>query len=300
MTWEELAYLVFASPGVSSGSIGAAGRDAARVGGRAVLRHDPADRPMPSQAARLDAHQGFRSVAGVRSRPRWITCCRREDRTGPAAPPRFGVCDPTVLADRRGNPLRGREEADMLDALFTDRGAFWMTLAMVGPFALVFIYVIWRKSVVDPSPAGTPRARISRIEAVWLVVVVAVFVAVNVASIRYMPTVATAHAATAPENVMRVDVSAQSWAFDLSQRKIEAGRPVRFSGRSTDTIHGFAVYHPDGRMLFTMMLMPGLKNPTSLVHTFKEPGRYRVRCLEYCGIAHHAMQDELQVVARSQ
>jgi cytochrome c oxidase subunit 2 len=188
----------------------------------------------------------------------------------------------------------------MLDALFTDRGAFWMTLAMVGPFALVFVYVIWRKSVVDPSPTGTPARRISRIEAGWLAVVVTVFVAVNVASIRYMPTVATAHAATAPENVTRVDVSAQSWAFDLSQRKIEAGRPVRFSGRSTDTIHGFAVYHPDGRMLFTMMLMPGLKNPTSLVHTFREPGRYRVRCLEYCGIAHHAMQDELQVVARSQ
>jgi cytochrome c oxidase subunit 2 len=63
-------------------------------------------------------------------------------------------------------------------------------------------------------------------------------------------------------------------------------------------VHGFAVYHPDGRVLFTMMLIPGMK-PASLVHTFTEAGEYKVRCLEYCGIAHHAMQDRLVVVNRN-
>lgn len=63
-------------------------------------------------------------------------------------------------------------------------------------------------------------------------------------------------------------------------------------------MHSFAVYHPNGRVLFTMMLMPGLSKPTSLIHTFSEPGKYKVRCLEYCGIAHHGMRDELTVVQR--
>jgi len=42
-------------------------------------------------------------------------------------------------------------------------------------------------------------------------------------------------------------------------------------------------------------LMPGMEAATTLVHTFKEPGEYKIRCLEYCGIVHHAMQDLLVV-----
>lgn len=187
----------------------------------------------------------------------------------------------------------------MLDFLFTGWGAFWMVLFMLVPFAVIFFYVIHRKSVVDSGPSGTSRREISRLETVWLAVVFLVFVGVNFASIKYMPTIATARAATLGKELQQVDLTARSWAYEISNRQIEAGRPVRFSGRSSDTMHGFAVYHPNGRVLFTMMLMPGLKEPTSLVHAFDEPGKYKVRCLEYCGIAHHGMQDELTVVKSS-
>lgn len=185
----------------------------------------------------------------------------------------------------------------MLDFLFSGWGAFWMTLFMLVPFAAVFAYVIRRKSVVDPTPEATARAKISRFEVGWLALVLVVFVGVNLASLNYMPTLATAHAATTRTDIQNVDLSARSWAYEMSSRRVEAGRPVRFSGRSNDTMHGFAVYHPDGRMLFTMMLMPGLAKPTSLIYTFKDAGTYKVRCLEYCGVAHHAMHDEIVVVA---
>lgn len=185
----------------------------------------------------------------------------------------------------------------MLDFLFSGWGAFWMTLAMLLPFAAVFAYVVRRKSIVDPSPAATARARISRVEVGWLGLVLVVFVGVNLASLKYMPTLASARAATSGADIQDVDLTAKSWAYDMSSRRVEAGRPVRFSGRSDDTMHGFAVYHPDGRMLFTLMLMPGLAKPTSLVYTFKDAGTYTVRCLEYCGIAHHAMRDEIVVLA---
>ena len=42
--------------------------------------------------------------------------------------------------------------------------------------------------------------------------------------------------------------------------------------------------------------MPGLEGPTSLIHTFKDAGTYTIRCLEYCGLAHHEMLDEIVVV----
>ncbi|MBE7417856.1 MAG: hypothetical protein HS128_08865 [Ideonella sp.] len=184
----------------------------------------------------------------------------------------------------------------MLDFLFSGWGAFWMTLFMLLPFAAVFYYIVRRKSVVDPSPAAAARAQISRVEVGWIGLVLLVFVGVNLASLKYMPTLRTAHANTRTD-IQNVDLTATSWAFDISSRRVEAGRPVRFSGRSNDTMHGFAIYHPDGRMLFTMMLMPGLTKPTSLIHTFDEAGTYKVRCLEYCGIAHHTMRDEIVVVA---
>lgn len=185
----------------------------------------------------------------------------------------------------------------MLDFLFSGWGAFWMTLFMLVPFAAVFAYVIRRKSIVDPSPEATARAKISRVEVGWLALVIVVFAGVNLASLKYMPTLASAHAATTRTDIQDVDLTAKSWSYDMTSRQVEAGKPVRFSGRSDDTMHGFAVYHPDGRMLFTMMLMPGLAKPTSIVYTFKDAGTYKVRCLEYCGVAHHRMSDEIVVVA---
>lgn len=184
----------------------------------------------------------------------------------------------------------------MLDFLFTGWGAFWVMLFMLTPFAAMFYYVVHRKSVVDTGPSTTSRKDLSRIEGIWLATVFVIFVVINLASLKFMPMIAAANAATTGQALHEIDLTARSWAYEISERQIKTGSTVRFSGKSSDTMHGFAVYHPDGRMLFTMMLMPGLSKPTTLVHTFKEPGKYKVRCLEYCGIAHHAMKDELLVV----
>jgi len=40
--------------------------------------------------------------------------------------------------------------------------------------------------------------------------------------------------------------------------------------------------------------MPGYTNV--LRHTFKDPGNYKILCLEYCGLVHHGMMSELTVV----
>ena len=184
----------------------------------------------------------------------------------------------------------------MLDFLYQNAwGAFSIMLLFQVPFMIVFFYVVYRKAVTDPNPSQTEKQRISRLEGLWLTLVVVLFVVINVVSIQYMPTISSAQAAISGQDIQDVDVTAQSWSYQISERQFEVGQPVRFSVISADTMHGFAIYHPDGRMLFTMMLMPGME-PSSIIHTFTEPGKYKVRCLEYCGIAHHMMQDELIVV----
>lgn len=187
----------------------------------------------------------------------------------------------------------------MLDFLYqTGWGAFTVMLLFQIPFLIVFLYVIYRKAFAAPEPSGTARRKLSRLEGAWITAVITLFLVVNIVSIGYMPTISTAQAARAEQDIQQVDVTARSWSFDISERKLEVGRPVRFSAKSADTMHGFAVYHPNGKILFTMMLLPGLEEPTSLIHTFTEAGTYKVRCLEYCGIAHHMMQDQLVVAKR--
>ena len=187
----------------------------------------------------------------------------------------------------------------MLDFLYLNGwGPFIVTLLFFIPFAVVFAYVVSKKSKPNQEASDAKGNILSRVEGIWIAIVAVLFVAFNLMSLGYMPTTQTARAAINEKDIQQVDVTAVSWSYDISNRTIEANRPVRFSGKSSDTMHGFAVYHPDGDVLFTMMLMPGFKTPTSIVHTFDEPGTYTVRCLEYCGLAHHAMRDTLTVVAQ--
>ena len=132
----------------------------------------------------------------------------------------------------------------MLDFMYQSSwGAFTIMLFFHVPFLLVFFYILYRKTAVDPGPSGTDDGRISRAEGLWITLVIVLFVGINVVSIKYMPTVSTAHAASA-ENIQNIDVTAQSWSYEISERQLEVGRPVRFSVKSADTVHGFGVYHP--------------------------------------------------------
>lgn len=184
----------------------------------------------------------------------------------------------------------------MIDSLYLSGwGAMGVTLFMFLPFTAVFLFVIFKKSFAGAVPSDTPHEKYVRAEWMWMGFVTLVFVAVNLFSIGYMPTVETAKAEASGQEIPTYSFEAQSWSYDLPDMNIRVGEPVRFSGKSLDTMHGFALYHPDGDVLFTMMLMPGMEGPTSLVHTFKEPGTYTIRCLEYCGLGHHTMRDELVV-----
>ena len=186
----------------------------------------------------------------------------------------------------------------MLDFLFENAwGAFTALLAFQIPFLVVFLYIVYHKGFVSSEPSDTDRNTLSKIDTVWMAACVVIFLVVNVASIKFMPPISSAHAAATHKNVQDVKVTAVSWSYEFSDQEFEVGQAVRFMAKSTDTMHGFAIYDPQGNLLFTLMLMPGLKTPTSLVHVFTEPGTYKVRCLEYCGAAHHDMTDEIVVTA---
>lgn len=183
----------------------------------------------------------------------------------------------------------------MLDFLFQSGwGAFGALLFFQLPFVIGFLYIVYRKSAADSGSGNAAEGAISRAKTAWLTVVIVLFLAVNLASIKFIPAVYTSRAEAAAKDIVDVSVRATSWSYDFSVQEFRVGQSVRFTAKSADTVHGFAVYHPNGRMLFTMMLIPGV-SPSSLVYKFKDPGTYKVRCLEYCGVAHHEMNDEIIV-----
>ncbi|MGI9384804.1 MAG: hypothetical protein ACR2PO_16760 [Methyloligellaceae bacterium] len=187
----------------------------------------------------------------------------------------------------------------MLDFLYqTGWGAFSILLFFQLPFMVGFLYIVYRRASAGEGAGESSEHGISRAKTAWLTAVVVLFFAINIGSIKYIPAISTARAVAAGQDIVDVQVTAQSWSYEFSQQEFTVGEAVRFTAKAADTVHGFAIYHPKGRILFTMMLIPGV-SPSSLIYTFKDPGTYKVRCLEYCGIAHHEMNDEIIIKPRA-
>jgi cytochrome c oxidase subunit 2 len=53
------------------------------------------------------------------------------------------------------------------------------------------------------------------------------------------------------------------------------------------------VYDPEGTMVFQTQAMPGYVNQVR--YTFTKAGKYRVLCMEYCGLVHHDMISDIEV-----
>lgn len=96
-----------------------------------------------------------------------------------------------------------------------------------------------------------------------------------------------------PANVQVVDAIGYQWWWELSTDRVQAGQPVEFRLTSGDVNHGFGIYDENLRLVAQAQAMPGYVN--RLVHTFDRPGRYRLLCLEFCGVVHHDMVAEFEV-----
>lgn len=125
----------------------------------------------------------------------------------------------------------------------------------------------------------------------WFLLLVAVLAAALGFTIPHYPY-ATAGTALLKGETAEFTVIAQQFAFRNLPAEVPLG-PAVFHVTSSDVNHGFALYDPHERLLGQVQAMPEYGN--SLAVTFTERGTYTVRCLEYCGLAHHLMQGTFEV-----
>lgn len=89
-----------------------------------------------------------------------------------------------------------------------------------------------------------------------------------------------------------LSVLAQQYGFQIGG-PLTANTDFIFDVTSKDVNHGFGIYAPDGRLVSQVQAMPGYVNHLHV--RFAQRGHYLIRCLEYCGIAHAAMQGGFDV-----
>ena len=157
--------------------------------------------------------------------------------------------------------------------------------------AVVAILVVWRSthSFESPRRDTTDTGRLARGEKAWFLIAVAALGVLLLSTLAFIPYGDNAEAA----GQQQVTVVGRQFAWQISPGTIRAGVPARFAVGASDVNHGFAVYNDDNVLLFQIQAVP--ETTSHIVYTFKEPGRYQVVCLEFCGIDHHKMVGTLQV-----
>lgn len=149
-------------------------------------------------------------------------------------------------------------------------------------------------------------------EAFWAIGVTVILIWLWIISYPWMPPVASS-SITQSEPVQVVNVTAGQWFWlmnradqqpqgippgDAPRVTVVANQPVKFVAHSIDVNHGFGIFagSNDGApILLQMQVVPNVENV--FYYTFKVPGIYFIRCLEYCGYAHPYMTSEIKVIS---
>lgn len=159
-----------------------------------------------------------------------------------------------------------------------------ITLILMALVALVFLSAA-RAAQSEAGP-GDPEKKRSLL--VWSLAIVGI--AVTGMSLYSWP-----HAVAAEGEAVTINATGGQWYWEIDRQEVPAGSRVVFNLHTEDVNHGFGIVDPSGRLLFQTQAMPGYVNRVE--HVFTEPGEYAVLCMEFCGVGHHDMIDEFEVVA---
>lgn len=139
--------------------------------------------------------------------------------------------------------------------------------------------------------AETDHRKLARRENVWLAVVLALLVSLLVSTIWLTPYGKEKDAAAANRRVLEVTGAQFAWTLEPPEARV--GERIEFRIRSADVSHGFGLYDPDDRLVFQVQAVPDKLQKEYA--TLTKPGVYRIICLEFCGLGHHAMLSRLVV-----
>jgi cytochrome c oxidase subunit 2 len=172
--------------------------------------------------------------------------------------------------------------------------AWTLSLVFMAAIAALFLWVAAGASRKGGDPgAATESAQRWRGRVFWTVIVAGA--ALMLGTLWQWPI--AGHATAAPKADVVIRATGHQFRWELDRDTVQAGQLVQFELTSRDVNHGFAIYQGKNRLIAQTQAMPGYVNKLQV--RFTEPGEYEVLCLEYCGVAHHAMRAVIKVRAGS-
>ena len=164
-----------------------------------------------------------------------------------------------------------------------------VTLILVALLAISFIIIAKNASTDNAEYAPIQKSAYS-IRSKLFFIILLVIVPVIGYTLTLLPYPTTK---TSSQAAKQVNVIGHQWYWEINDLTAKVGEPVMYKVTSADVNHGFGVYDADLNVIAQTQAMPGYTN--NLLVSYPKPGKYRILCLEFCGLAHHAMISEITV-----
>lgn len=156
--------------------------------------------------------------------------------------------------------------------------------------AVSLLLVVYRSTRVGFSVRAASRDDLERREGYWGVISVSLLVITLGGTIFAIPYSSDQDVAGAKQ---KVKIVGRQFAWTITPPRVKAGVPTAFELGAADVNHAIGIYDPDDVLVKQVNVAPGVTQPFKF--TFEEPGRYKIRCLEFCGVDHHLMENTLEV-----
>jgi cytochrome c oxidase subunit 2 len=163
----------------------------------------------------------------------------------------------------------------------------YAALTIVGVAAAL---VVFRSTRVGFRVRTAGRQSLERREGLWGIAVVAFLVVVLGGTIFQIPYWSDNSSARAPQHL---NVVGRQFAWTIDPPRVRAGVRTRVEVRAADVNHAVGLYDPSDTLIKQVNVLPGVTQ--DFVITFHKTGRYKLRCLEFCGVDHHLMENDLEV-----
>lgn len=165
-----------------------------------------------------------------------------------------------------------------------------LSLILMGGITLIFLWVLLSSRHLA-SDYSQIQAKAYGFRAKFFFGLVILGVVVAGTSLSVLPYADTKNPGQAAD--LKVNVIAHQWYWELDKTEAKVGDTVVFSVTSADVNHGVGIYDSDLRLIAQTQAMPHYSNELRM--TFDKAGEYQLLCMEYCGLAHHAMVSTFNV-----
>jgi len=156
--------------------------------------------------------------------------------------------------------------------------------------AVSLLLVVFRSTRVGFRVRTASREKLERRESYWGITVVALLVVTLGGTIFAIPYGSDQDSGGAAQ---RLKIVGRQFAWTIDPPRVRAGVATRVELGAADVNHALGIYDPDGALVKQVNVVPGVTQPFRI--TFEKPGRYEIRCLEFCGVDHHLMENTLEV-----